>query len=516
MKIYLEDVYKKSGIPTYTFVKPAEYNNIIVALRTSGRGIIIEGPSGIGKTTAIQKAIEELSLNRNVFKLSARKIEDKEFIKMLPEFKDFGTVIIDDFHVLTDDLKASIADYMKVLADEERVNDKIILIGINKAGDSLVKMAADLNNRVDTIRFERNPDEKISDLITQGEVALNISFNTKRELIELAKGSFHIAQYLCSEICTYDGILESVHEEKSVDISIEVIKQKVLEEFGRTFYNKAKSFATGTRLRREGRAPYLHLLYWISQSEDWTIQMDDIVRAYSEHKISISQIVEKGHLEGVIRDDKGIQDVIHYDSNSRILSVEDPKFMFYIRNLLWSKFSKQIGYLGFQFTSKYDFALSFAGENRNLAERINKILLENHIAVFYDKNEQSRILAENVEDYLAPIYSTEAKFVVPLLSMHFPKKIWTKFESDNFKQRFGDNSIISIWYSDCPVGMFDESKKYGGITFDIAEDIDIQAEYICKELIEKISQERIIEKTSFENEGNRLVSPARLSAAQDN
>lgn len=494
MRIYLEDVFKKSGIPTYTFVKPVEYNNIIVALRTKGRGIVIEGPSGIGKTTAIQKAIEELGLNKNVFKLSARKAEDKEFIKLLPEFKDIGTVIIDDFHILTDDLKSAIADYMKVLADEERVNDKILLIGINKAGDSLIKMAADLNNRVDTIRFERNPDEKVEHLITQGENALNISFNTKKEIIELSKGSFHIAQYLCSELCTMAGILESVEGKRQVEISIEVIKQKVLDEFGRTFYNKAKSFATGTRLRREGRAPYLHLLYWLSQSDDWTIQMDDITRAYPEHKISITQIVDKGHLEGVIRDDTGIQEVIHYDANSRILSVEDPKFMFYIRNLLWSKFSKQIGYLGFQFTSKYDFALSFAGENRNLAERINKILLENHIAVFYDKNEQSRILAENIEDYLAPIYSTEAKFVVPLLSINFPKKIWTKFESDNFKQRFGENSIISIWYSDCPVGMFDESKKYGGITFEVTEDIDKQAEIICKELIDRISQERIAEE----------------------
>ncbi|MDH4471744.1 MAG: hypothetical protein QE487_04005 [Fluviicola sp.] len=496
MKVYLEDVFKKSGIPTYTFVKPIEYNNIIVALRTKGRGLVIEGPSGIGKTTSIQKAIEELGLNKNVFKLSARKSEDKEFIKMLPEFKGIGTVIIDDFHILADDLKSAIADYMKVLADEERENDKIILIGINKAGDSLVKMAADLNNRIDTIGFERNPDEKIEHLISQGEEALNISFNIKTEIVELAKGSFHIAQYFCSEICTLGGILESSDVIKSAEISVEVIKQKVLDEFGRIFYNKAKSFATGTRLRREGRAPYLHLLYWLSQSDDWTIQMDDIVRAYPEHKISISQIVDKGHLETVIREDKSIQDVIHYDTNSRILSVEDPKFMFYIRNLLWSKFSKQIGYLGFQFTSKYDFALSFAGENRDLAERINKVLLDNHIAVFYDKNEQSRILAENVEDYLAPIYSTEAKFVVPLLSLNFPKKIWTKFESDNFKQRFGENSIISIWYSDCPVGMFDESKKYGGITFETEDDIDNQVEMICKELIDRISQERIIEAES--------------------
>lgn len=494
MKIFLEDVFKKSGVPTYTFVKPLEYNKIIVALRTKGRGIVIEGPSGIGKTTSIQKAIEELGLNKNVLRLSARKADDRELIKLLPELGDIGTVVIDDFHVLRDDLKFSIADYLKILADEEKENSKLILIGINKAGDSLVKIAADLNNRIDTIRFESNPDEKVQQLIEQGEEVLNVTFNTKNDIIELSKGSFHITQYLCNEICTFAGILENLDEKQIIETSIEVIRQKVLEEFGRTFYNKAKSFATGTRLRREGRAPYLHLLYWLSQSEDWTIQIDDIIRAYPEQKLSILQVVDKGHLEAVIREDEGVQDVIHYDTNSRVLSVEDPKFIFYIRNLLWSKFARQIGYLSFEVKSKYDFALSFAGENRNLAEKINQILLEHDIAVFYDKNEQSRILGENIEDYLAPIYSSEARYIIPLLSLSFPKKIWTKFESDNFKQRFGDNSIIPIWFSDCPLGMFDESKKYGGIVFEVNNNLGMEAEAICNELINKISFDRQAEE----------------------
>lgn len=498
MKIYLEDVYKKSGIPTYTFVKPVEYNKILVSLRTKGRGLVIEGPSGIGKTTSIQKAIEELGLNKSVFKLSARKKDDREFIQELPDLGNIGTVIIDDFHVLENDAKSSIADYLKVLADEEDENSKLILIGINKAGDSLIKTAADLNNRIDTIKFESNPDKKIDELITLGEKALNIVLNTKEDIVALAKGSFHIAQYLCNEICTYEGILDRQEKTFEFKTSIELIKQKVLDEFGRTFFAKAKSFASGTRLRREGRAPYLHLLYWLSLSDDWSIQIDDIIRAYPQHKLSILQVADKGHLEGVIRDDEGIQDVIHFDPHSRILSVEDPKFMFYLRNLLWSKFAKQVGFLSFDIKGKYDFALSFAGEERILAEKFNDILLENDIAVFYDKNEQSRILGENIEDYLAPIYSSEARFVVPLLSKSYPKKIWTKFESDNFKQRFGDNSVIPIWYSDCPPGIFDESRKYGGITYDVADDIDNQAKLICEALIQKISEQRQEESNANE------------------
>jgi hypothetical protein len=501
MKIYLEDVFKKSGIPTYTFVKPVEYNKILVALRTKGRGIIVEGPSGIGKTTSIQKVIDELGINKKVSKFSARKKEDKEYIELIPEWKGVGTVIIDDFHILPTNIKSAVADYMKILADEEREEDKLILIGINKAGDSLIKLAPDLNNRVDTIKLERNPDEKIEELITLGEKALNIEFPTKKEIIELSRGSFHIAQYLCNELCTYANVLESQAETKSIAVSIEVIKEKVLDEFSRIFYNKARLFAIGSRLRRAGRAPYLHLLYWLSLSEDWTLQLDDVMRHYPEHKLSIGQVVDKGFLEAVLRDAPEIQDVIHYDENSRIITVEDPKFMFYIRNILWTKFAKQVGYASITFKSKYDFALSFAGENRNLAELIFEKLSAHDIAVFYDKNEQHRILAENVEDYLSPIYSSEAKFIVPLLSNSYPRKIWTKFESENFKQRFGEGSIIPVWYSDCTPGLFDESIKYGGITFNVLNDLEAEAQNICEALIKKITEDRIMEQDSENQDG---------------
>jgi hypothetical protein len=142
----------------------------------------------------------------------------------------------------------------------------------------------------------------------------------------------------------------------------------------------------------------------------------------------------------------------------------------------------------------YDFALSFAGENRDLASKINALLLEREISVFYDKNEQSRILAENVEEYLAPIYKSEAYFVVVLLSKDYPKKIWTKFESDNFKERFGTNSIIPIWYTDNYPGLFDETQKLGGLSFDPTKDLETQATEITDIIIEKLSDHRNKEK----------------------
>lgn len=121
----LEEVFKTSGVPTYTFVKPVEYDRLIVGLRTPGRGLIIEGPSGIGKTTSVLKALEELGLAGKTLSLSARKAEDRALIAELPSMTAIGTVLIDDFHRLDDGVKHCVADYLKTLADEETPNSKL-------------------------------------------------------------------------------------------------------------------------------------------------------------------------------------------------------------------------------------------------------------------------------------------------------------------------------------------------------------------------------------------------------
>jgi hypothetical protein len=418
--INLEDVFKTSGVPTYTFVKPEEYTKLIVSLRTPGRGLIIEGPSGIGKTTSVNKAILETGADRNVLSLSARKPKDIEIINMLPTEKDIGIVIIDDFHVLENTIKKNLSDFMKTLADEENQNSKLILVGINKTGTSLVSFSSDLNNRIDTIKFETNSPRKIEELISLGEKALQISINIKNEIISESNGSFHIAQLLAKETCIACEIIDNNSGKNCTNTSIETIRTRVIEELGRIFASKAREFAIGSKIRKEGRAPYLHLLNWLSENQDWSLQIDEILDRHPEMKISINQIVDKGYLRDLLKHKPALQDIIHFDNTSRILTIEDPKFLFYLKNILWNKFAKQLGYSDIIFRKPYDFALSFAGENRKLAEEIFNQLTEREISVFYDKNEQHRILAENIEDYLASIYRSEAEYIIVLLSNYYP------------------------------------------------------------------------------------------------
>ena len=249
----LEEVFRLSGIPTYTFVEPLRYDEIKVSIRTPGRCLVLEGPSGIGKTTTITKALAELRLAGEGLSLSARRPADIEMINALPELEDIGTVIVDDFHRLPDPVKERLSDFMKLLADTANEKSKLILIGINKAGHQLVKFAHDLGMRIDIFRLEANPIEKIEHLIALGEAVLDINISEKNKVAARAQGSFQIAQLLCHKICTLSGVLESCPALRDVDLPLEVAIEDVMVDLARQFRDVVLSFARGSKLRPEGR-----------------------------------------------------------------------------------------------------------------------------------------------------------------------------------------------------------------------------------------------------------------------
>lgn len=490
----LDEVFKKSGLPTHTFVPPNEFNRVVISIQTPGRGVIIEGPSGIGKTSCVKKALEAIGLADSCLFLSARRPGDQEIIEALPAMKKLGVVVVDDFHRLPEHSKRVLSDFVKLLADEEDATSKIILIGINRAGQSLINYAPDLLHRVETIRVGRTNVERVRELITLGERALACDIAVADEIANEAEGSFAMAQILCHDACLQGGILDTQAHPVTVTTSLPSIREAVLRDLSPRFFPVARDFSTGNKLRREGRAPYLHLLRWVSETSEGALDTKEAIAANPNLKGSVSQVIDKGHIHTLIASSDDIADLVHFDPTSGLLTVEDPKFLYFIRHLIWSKFARQVGYFSIDFRSKYDFALSFAGENRELAEKLFQALQEREISVFYDKNEQHRVLANDVEEYLAPIYRSESRYVVALLSKEYPRKLWTKFESDQFKARFGENSVVPIWYKDSPPGLFDETRSKGGQTYDPDGDRKAQVQGIADVLAKRLEEERTNEK----------------------
>jgi len=486
----LEEVFKTSGVPTFTFVEPSEYNTLLVSLRTAGRGVVIEGPSGIGKTTAVESALKRLGVNNTVTKLSARRPKDVEYIEALPTLGDVGLVLVDDFHKLSDLTRAALADYMKTLADEESIGTKIVVVGINKAGENLISFAHDLVNRVDIIPFESNSNDRVSQVVTLGSEALNIGINVEDEIVAAAQGSFYLAQMLAREVCQRAQVLDRQELRSEIEVSFQSVSADVWDRLAQVFRARCERFCRGTKIRKEGRAPYLHILRWLAEGKEWTLSLRDAIRQHPGMRGSVGQVVDKGYLRELIEKDPDISQVVHYDSSAEQITVEDPQFIFFIRNIPWKQFATDLGFLGVEFANRYDFALSFAGEDRTVAEEIFRQLQDAESEVFYDKNEQHRILATDIEEYLRPIYQSEARMVLVLLSRSYPKKVWTKFESDQFKERFKTGDVVPIWFSDAPVGLFDETLRVGGLTLDVALPVAQEVERIVKIVLQKLGDMR--------------------------
>jgi hypothetical protein len=482
----LEDVFKVSGVPTFTFVEPKDFRALLVALRSRGRGVVVEGPSGIGKSTAVDRALAELGMS-DVTRLSARVPADVDYIALLPEIVGgFGVVVIDDFHRLPHTLREQIADLLKALADREETHSKLVIIGINDAGKSLIQSAPDLANRIDVIEMETESPDKIDQLLSLGERELNVHIQARDQVVEGSNGSFYIAQLLGRDLCMKAGVLETATSLSEVKTSYSEVRAGVLSRQEARFGTALRNFARGTKFRPSGRAPYLRLLRWLAESGEWSISLIDEIAAHPQDRPSIIVVIEQGYLE-TLASKEDIAQILHYDRDTKTLSIEDPHLAYVLRNQDWVAFVRSCGFTKVDFATEYDVALSFAGEDREFAERLFYSLQDRGLTAFYDRNEQHRILAEDVELYLAPVYQNGSTFVVAVLGETYGSKRWTLFESSVFGDRIDRHEVIPVWSTKAPVGAFDKTRDIGGMQFDPDADLALQAEFIAEAISRKLA-----------------------------
>ncbi len=83
----------------------------------------------------------------------------------------------------------------------------------------------------------------------------------------------------------------------------------------------------------------------------------------------------------------------------------------------------------------YDIALSFAGEDREIAKRIaDKLVLENY-RVFYDEYLQASLWGKDLYSHLSEIYEKRARYCLMIISEAYSKKQWTTVERKSAQAR---------------------------------------------------------------------------------
>ncbi len=463
-KRLLQDVFKTVGLPPYTYVKPRHYGEVKADLLQAGKHVLIEGPSGIGKTCVVYKVFEELgwALDAEYSYVSCR---DADAVTRIGGFMETAAkggspaplvLVVDDFHLLGKGARADLGGLLKRLSDrafEASAPPKVVLIGIPTAGESLLTNSLDLGPRLGSYRFARASDPEIDRLISEGEAALNVLFEDRDVLLSESAGNFWLAQYICNKICAIEEIYESATDIRILSFDLLSIRNRLMAELAQRYLPVAKTFAKGKKWRPGGNKPYLEVLLALAKLPDAVASFDKLLTLVPDRRrpgikairTRIPEVIQSRHK------DVDLRQQLAFDPDSGF-SIEDPLFRYFLSNLDEKDLLVDLGVepdsMARARVYTYDVGFSFAGETRRLVEAVNDELKAEDVVTFYDYDQQAVLLALDLQDALARVYSQSCRYYLVFLDANYHDKVWTRYEQDILTRSGRRGHIIPVVLDD--------------------------------------------------------------------
>jgi hypothetical protein len=460
----LEDVFKTVGLPPYTYIKPPYYGEVRADITQPGKHLLIEGPSGIGKTCVAFKVFEELKFeqNKDFLYVSCRDAGAAETIDDFLTKASVGSatpaaiLVIDDFHLLPTARRAEIGSLLKRLSDrafEAKAPPKVILIGIPTTGVSLLSEAYDLGPRLGTYVLKRVSDVEIDKLITEGESALQILFEDRAVLLSESAGNFWLAQYICNKVCAAQEVYETQDDSRIMTFDLLGIRGRLMTELSQRYMPVARSFAKGKKWRPGGNKPYLEILLALCKIPESVVTFDKLLYVLPEKRKPGIKAVRTRIAEVIYDAAKGIdlRKQIAFDPDAGF-SIEDPLYRYFLTNLDPKRIYQELGVEDATIEQanlySYDIGFSFAGETRRLVEVANTELKKEDVVTFYDFDQQAILLALDLEKVLGRIYAESCRFYLVFLDKNYREKVWTKYEKDVMTRPGRKDHIIPVILDD--------------------------------------------------------------------
>lgn len=460
----LEDVFKTVGLPPYTYIKPAYYGEVRADISQPGKHLLIEGPSGIGKTCVAFKVFEELDWAKDV-NYSYVSCRDLDAIAKINAFFDVAgsgsvphppLIVIDDFHLLTTGKRTEIGSLLKRMSDrafEQLAPPKAILIGIPTTGVSLLSEAYDLGPRLGTYVFSRAPDPEIDRLISEGESALNVLFEDRAVLLSESAGNFWLAQYVCNKVCAIQDVFETCDDIKILTFDLLGIRQRLMTELTQRYLPTARIFAKGKKWRPGGNKPYLEILLAICKIPESVITFDKLLNVVPDRRRPGIKAV-RSRIAEVICDatkNSDLRKQLVFDPDAGF-SIEDPLFRYFLTNLEQKRLFQELGIEDATVETgrlySYDIGFSFAGETRKIVEAVNAEMKAEDVITFYDYDQQAFLLALDLEETLGRVYAESCRYYLVFLDANYREKVWTKFEKDVMTRPGRKEHIIPVILDD--------------------------------------------------------------------
>lgn len=349
----INDIFRLNGPPTVTFVEPPLFRLLQLELKTMGTGLIVEGPSKTGKSTAITKAMEALGVDAadQRWWLGQRPPPLDEFQRVLDELAHAERrtwLFIDDFHYLVENklYVQPLAFAMKALADQAHSNAKVTLIGINPLGASLVEPMPDLAGRFRIMRIDREQNwersTRIADLIALGERAANIRFRRRDEFVLRAAGSFFIAQLLCNRAAVQAGVYETQQQTVEVELGPADVMEAIREELANRFRGPLLHFAAFDE-HPPPRGAGLSLLWLLARSHEGFVSLTEARLRFPNLGPAFDWFLQS-NLSRCFEQYPALRGLLYYNRATGTLTMEDPQVAFYLRALDWAEFARTSGH----------------------------------------------------------------------------------------------------------------------------------------------------------------------------
>lgn len=461
----LVEVFKTVGLPPYTYVKPAHYGEVRADIEQPGKHLLIEGPSGTGKTCVVYKVFEELgwvqgthyeylSCRDETADIAIRRFFDKA--AKGEQQPSPPLIVVDDFHLLPAARRTEIGGSLKRLSDrafEHASPPKSVFIGIPTSGSSLLSDAYDLGPRLGSYRVSRASDHEIDRLISEGEQSLNVLFEDRDILLGESAGNFWLAQYVCNKVCSTQEVLETQDDVKVLSFDLLGIRQRLMTELSQRFLPVARTFAKGKKWRPGGNKPYLEVLLALAKIPDSVVTFDKILTVVPERRKPGLKAIRARIPEVIFDPEKGVdlRKQIAFEPESGF-SIEDPLFRYFLSNIEVADLYRELGVEPDNIERarlySYDIGFSFAGESRLIVEAVNGQLKGEDVITFYDYDQQAFLLALDLESTLARVYAESCRYYLVFLDEHYKTKVWTKYEKDIMTNSGRKEHIIPVLLDD--------------------------------------------------------------------
>jgi hypothetical protein len=444
----VQEVFNEGTFPEVTYVEPNEYGHFLTAFRAEGKHLTLYGASGTGKTTLVEKVLRDegvrpqdyLKFNgqkyakvNDILQVFSEEIEVDEDLQGITDYlKLLDFIWIDDFHRLSEECRRHLSSLLKFWHEN---NVHFILVGIASSAQELFSEDREIGIRNEPFAMEPQNEEFVEELLDRGEEALNIKFNSRlrREIISVSNGIPPVVHIMAKSCCIESKVYETCTSRKELDVTLDATRQYVLKTFDAKYLSRVVGLSKGKKQSKSVHFTYFDIVKAISRSDKSEIPksylIEEIVDPIGDDKKRKQKRTSfyncLNHLQDVI-ENKGLEDVIIYDEDAEVISIEDPTFRFYLNFVDLNEIERRIHRHEDEFP--YDLAVSFAGEYRDTVESFVEECKLRNLNVYYDFDQQVDLWGMNLEETLADVFANQAKHMVVFLSEEYPKKDWPDFE----------------------------------------------------------------------------------------